>query len=144
MKLGPIEERREYFRINFASPLHYQSYSISKNPRLANNNTPGEIVRTHDISESGVMFKTELEPPQISSVLWMNMDIRTLRICKEIEQKALVCNNGILGRVVRVEEDLSNDCYYDVGVCFLTREDQETPEIKEIMADITKSMLAAK
>ena len=64
----------------------------------------------------------------------MNLDIRTLKICKEIEERALVLNNGLLGRVVRVEEDKNG---YSVGVCFLTQEERNSREIKQLLANLT-------
>ena len=98
------KDRREFFRINFDTPLNFKSYS-----RLAvNAPEKAQQATAQNISQSGILFQTEENPPQLSSIVWMNLDIRTLSICKEIEKKALILRNGLLGRVVRVEEDTKN------------------------------------
>lgn len=84
------------------------------------------------------MFQTETQPPQLSSIVWLNLDMRTLSICQEIERRCLVLKNGLLGRVVRVEENTTNDAY-DIGVCFLTRDQKDSEEVKELLAEIAKT-----
>ena len=86
-----------------------------------------------NISQSGILFQTEQEPPQLSSIVWLNLDIRTLKICQEIESRALIFNNGILGKVVRVEEDLDAANAYDVGVCFLKKDQRGSAEVEELI-----------
>ncbi len=132
------QERREFFRINFSSPMHFKSYTAdrSKSAKVVDETSARAI--SQNISQSGILFQTDNNPPQLSSILWMNLDIRTLSICKEIEKRALILNNGVLGRVVRVEEDSDNSNRYDVGVCFLTEEQKNTQEVQKILAEITK------
>lgn len=128
------KDRREFFRINFDTPLNFKTYS-----RLAVN-TPEKSehqATSQNISQTGILFQTEDNPPQLSSIVWMNLDIRTLSICKEIEKRALILNNGLLGRVVRVEEDAKNSNRYDVGVCFLTQEQKNSREVEQILAEIS-------
>ena len=131
------QERREFFRINFSAPLNFKSYTgdRSSKPRLADSSASG---LSKNISQSGILFQTENNPPQLSSILWMNLDFRTLSICKEIEKRALIFNNGVLGRVVRVEENTSDSNRYDVGVCFLTQEQKNSQEVEQILAEISK------
>ena len=119
-----IVEKREFFRLNFSSPLQFKSYK-PENPQ-----SDGTV---RNVSQSGVLFKTATNPPAISSILWMDLDIRTLKICQEIENRALVFNNGLLGKVVRVEEDVRTGISYNVGVCFLTRDQQNSHEIQGIL-----------
>ncbi len=123
------EEKRDFFRINFNSPVEYKSYTGSEPVRASG--------RSQNISQSGILFQTETNPPALSSVVWMNLDIRTLRICQEIERRALIFNNGILGRVVRVEENPKSDIY-EVGVCFLTQAEKNTREVQGILEEISK------
>ena len=125
------EEKRDFFRINFETPVEFNECAGSAVRVLPTK------ARAQNISQSGIMFQTDENPPQLSSVLWMNLDIRTLRICQEIEKRALIFNNGLLGRVVRVEENPADEVY-DVGVCFLTRDQKETPEVKQILAELSK------
>lgn len=123
-------ERREFFRINFEKPLQFKSYVTD---RPAKSEAAPTAAKSQNISSSGILFNTEKNPPQLSSILWMNLDIRTLKICQEIEERALVLNNGLWGRVVRVEEDKNG---YTVGVCFLTQEERNSREIKQLLSNI--------
>ena len=119
-------ERREFFRLNFKSPVEYKDLHTS---------TAVEAT-TRNISQNGVLFQTEENPPILSSLVWMNLDMRTLKICQEIEAKALIFNNGVLGKVVRVEEGTENNNAYDVGVCFLRKEQRDSAEIREAIGHL--------
>ena len=130
------QERREFFRINFNTPLNIKSYagSVAGSPQVVSQGV------SQNISQSGILFQTENNPPQLSSIVWMGLDMRTLTICKEIEKRALIFNNGLLGRVVRVEEDTKNTNRYDIGVCFLTQEQKNSREVQQILAEISKAV----
>ena len=133
------QERREFFRINFTAPLNYKSYSAARSSasKTAASSSAARAI-SQNISESGILFQTENNPPQLSSIVWMNLDFRTLSICKEIEKRALIFNNGVLGRVVRVEEDTRDSSRYDIGVCFLKQEQKNSQEVERILAEISK------
>ena len=133
MATNYAQERREFFRIHFSTPLNFKGYS-----RLALDSPEAAQGTSQNISQSGVLFQIEDNPPQLSSIVWMNLDIRTLSICKEIEKRALILNNGLFGRVVRVEEDAKDSHRYDVGVCFLTQEQKNLREVEQILEDISK------
>jgi hypothetical protein len=128
-----FQEKRQFFRINFHTPIHYKSYLGSLKSQAA---AVGARGISQNISQAGILFQTST-PPEISSVLWMNVDIRLLKICQEIESRALTFQNGLLGRVVRVEEDPENNAY-DVGVCFLTKDQQNSQEVQQILAQVAK------
>ncbi len=119
-----IVEKREFFRLNFSAPLNFKAFKPQ--------NAEAEAT-AKNISQSGVLFQMPENPPAISSILWMDLDLRTLKICQEIENRALFFNNGVLGKVVRVEEDVRTGNSYDVGVCFLTRDQQNTREVQDIL-----------
>ena len=123
------QERRDFFRIAFSTPLKYKNCSIQDHSLLF-------PATTENVSQSGILFQTKHNPPQLSSIVWMDLDIRTLKICQEIESRALIFNNGVLGRVVRVEEDLENRRMYDVGVCFLKKSQRDTREVQQILAEL--------
>jgi len=113
-ELVPHDDRREFFRIDFRNPVKFRQFDQSEiSPKLGT---------TENISESGILFKARVFPP-LSTVLWMDLDLRTLKICQEIESRAVVREKGILGRVVRVEEDPEERLSYNIGVCFLRRDD---------------------
>jgi hypothetical protein len=91
---------------------------------------------TRNISQNGVLFQTDDSPPQLSSIVWMSLDMRTLKICQEIESKALIFNNGVLGKVVRVEEDTQSDNTYDIGVCFLRKDQKGNEEVQDLIKEL--------
>ncbi len=116
------KERREFFRVPYATTLKYKAYSEKDANATAQN-----------ISQSGILFQTEQKPPKLSSIVWLNLDIRTLKICQEIESRALIFNNGILGKVVRVEEDADSGKSYDIGVCFLKKDQKNSAGVSELL-----------
>lgn len=120
------QNRREFFRLKISTPLRFKSYPSSVQDKGVAQN----------ISESGILFQTPENPPQISSLLWMDLDLRTLKICQEIENRALILNNGVVGKVVRVEEGQRN---YDVGVCFLTQEQKNSSQVQKLLSELSKN-----
>ena len=135
----PSQERREFLRLNFRSPVEFICFSPDKLNQSKPQAAASDQAVSENISPSGILFRTENRHPEVSSVLWMNVDIRTLRICQEIEKRAIILNSGILGRVVRVEEDTKNNRAYDVGVCFLTQDQRNSKEIEKILSTISHS-----
>lgn len=133
-------ERREYFRLKFNTPLQFKAYDtvLGNHPR-STAPTSSSRGSAQNISQSGILFQTEQAPPKLSSIVWMNVDMRTLKICQEIESKALIFNNGVLGKVVRVEEDVDNSNAYDVGVVFLNKNDKDSRVVQEIMQELSKT-----
>ena len=123
------QERREYFRLKFNTPLQFKAYDTTSA-------IPGS---TRNISQSGILFQTEQAPPKLSSIVWMNLDMRTLKICQEIESKALIFNNGVLGKVVRVEEDADNNNAYDIGVIFLNKNDKDSRAVQDILQQLSET-----
>lgn len=121
-----FQNRREFFRLKFSAPVRFKEYSNQ------GSNSEAEGI-SQNISQSGILFQTENNPPQLSSILWMNLDLRTVKICQEIEERALIHNDGVLGKVVRVEEGPKN---YDIGVCFLTQEQKNSPRVQKLLSEI--------
>jgi hypothetical protein len=137
--LSKIEqERREFFRLNFTTPVRFKTCDIKTLQKdiPAADSLEGSA---RNISQAGILFQTESRPPQLSSILWMNLDMRTLKICQEIESKALIFNNGVLGKVVRVEEGADNDSAYDIGVCFLRKDQKDSKEVQQILSTIAQA-----
>jgi hypothetical protein len=124
------KERREFFRLNYKTPVEFKTYP--QNQTLAQR----QAGISENISEAGLLFQTENIPPQVSSILWMNLDMRTLKICQEIESKCLIFNNGVLAKVVRVEEGSDDIKGYDVGVCFLKKDQSGSREVQEILKQV--------
>ena len=120
------QERRAFFRLKFSTPLEFKAYRDSE----ASDRSFGSA---QNISQSGILFQTGNIPPKLSSIVWMNLDLRTLKICQEIESRALILRNGVFGKVVRVEEDPERENTYDVGVCFLKKDQRYSPEVEHIL-----------
>ena len=125
------QERREFFRLNFTAPVRFKTCEV----KTAEEKSSVDLFEgnSQNISQTGILFQTENKPPQLSSILWMDLDLRTLKICQEIESKALVFNNGVLGKVVRVEEGSSKDAIYNVGVCFLRKDQKDSRQVQQIL-----------
>ena len=133
------KDRREFFRLNFTTPLEFKSYSLTKTAPKSQISQPSSKAVSQNISQSGILFQTGENPPQLSSILWMHLDFRTLNICQEIEKRALIFNNGVLGKVVRVEEDPENNRLYDIGVCFLTQDQRHSKEISKLLSELSQA-----
>lgn len=112
----PDKERRTFFRYRYENPIHYKVLNTpsTKNDSGAN---PIDAV-SKNLSASGILF-TSKHLLQISSVLELELDYRTSRICQEIEESALIINNKLLGKVVRIEE--GENGLYDIGVAFIKK-----------------------
>ncbi len=117
-------ERREFLRLNFKQPIEYK--------KIAANSGAGLAI-SKNISESGILFSTPTNPPDLSSIVLMDLDYRTVSICKEIEKRALIFNNSVVGRVVRVEENPEKNQTYDIGVCFVTQDQADTRDIQQAL-----------
>ncbi len=131
-------DRRQFFRLHFNQNFSFKSFAKGKigDQLLAG---PSGESRSTNVSQSGILFQTQNQPPDISSIVWMNLDTRTLSICKEIDRRALVLKEGLLGRVVRVEEDADNVTLYNVSVCFLTHDQRTSLETEQILKHLTQN-----
>jgi len=107
-------ERREFMRLDCASPL---AYKVCKEETLS------KILEgyTVNISEAGLLC-TLKNKVQLKDVLWLSFDKSVLFSCGQIEKRSLIYQNGVIGSVVRID-DRSNGTF-DVGVRFLTREEK--------------------
>ena len=113
------DNRRDYFRMDYRRPVKFRMIEEGEGST--------RLGTTTNVSRTGILFSSAVLP-KIASILWMDMDLRTLKICKEIEKHAVVYQKGILGRVVRLEEDPLTDTY-NIGVCFVTQ-DTSNQELK--------------
>ena len=129
-------ERREFFRLNYKAPVRFKFYDTGTgkgSTKLDGKSLNGE---SKNISQNGILFQTEQDPPQLSSIVWMSLDMRTLKICQEIESRALIFDHGVMGKVVRVEEDSKRVNTYDIGVCFLRKDQRDAPEVRQALANL--------
>jgi calcineurin-like phosphoesterase family protein len=112
-------ERREFLRLDYATPLAYKVCKEETISKLLNGYTV-------NISEAGLLcnIKDTVKPEDI---LWLSFDKSILFICEEIESRTLIYQNGIIGKVVRIENN--TDGSFSVGVKFITREEKNLTNI---------------
>lgn len=109
------EEKREFLRYRYDQPISYKIISSAHGQE--------SISRALDavaknLSACGVLFTSRFIP-EISSIIALDLDYRTTRICRELEENALIINNKVVGKVVRIEE--AEDGLYGIGVAFIKR-----------------------
>lgn len=119
-------DRREFLRHKHEKPVQYKILEMDQSKTKASKLT--EAV-SKNLSASGILFSSK-EMPRISSLLLLDLDYRVTQICKEVEENALIVNNRLFGKVVRIEETSSG---YDIGVAFVRKFDALADMIKEIM-----------
>lgn len=115
-KMDP-KERREYLRLSYRKPLMY---------KVCKKTTLSKILQgyTRNISSSGLMCNLSEKVPE-GDILWLRLDSGALELCKEIEDKSVIIQQGVLGKVVWQKK--LEDSSYDTGVRFLTRQEKPVP-----------------
>ncbi len=120
-------ERRKFLRCNHEKFFTYSAVNLSKDKKFM-----PSLIRavSRNLSGSGMLFNaTEL--PRLSSLLVLDLDYHTASVCEEVEKNALIVNNRVLGKVVRIEE--RGDGAYDVGVAFVTRSERLPRDIQSLI-----------
>ena len=112
-------EKRNFMRLEHISPLAY---------KVCREETINKLLQgyTADISQSGLLCNIK-DRVNEDDILWLSFDKDTLNIFGEIEKRSLVYQNGIIGKVVRIEQ--RNDDTYNVGIQFITREEKNLTNI---------------
>ncbi|MDD3087197.1 MAG: PilZ domain-containing protein [Candidatus Omnitrophica bacterium] len=107
-------DRRLFSRIDFAAPLAY---------KVCNKDTLSKILQgyTSNISEAGMLCNIR-EAVNPDDILWLSFDRGTLGMCEELEKRALIYQNGVIGKVVRIQSKGYDN--FDVGIKFITREEK--------------------
>lgn len=111
-------ERREFSRLDYATPLDF---------KVCKKTTIAKLIQgyTANISEAGLCCNIK-DKVNLDDILWISFDRTTLNIYGQIEKRVLIYQNGIIGKVVRIQE---RDNEYDVGIQFLTREEKNLTHI---------------
>jgi len=121
-------ERRTFFRLDYSTPLDYK---VCKKETLL------KLLQgyTSNVSEAGLLCNIK-DKVNKDDILWLSFDRATLSICEELEKRVLIYQNGIIGKVVRIEpKDLGD---YDVGIQFITREEKNLTHIYPKIHFLTK------
>lgn len=122
-----VAERREFLRYPFDKQVRCRVISTA-----GIENPVSKVLDTvaRNLSVSGVLFASTFVPA-LSSIVVLEMDYRTTRICQEIEESALIVKNRIIGKVVRIED--SGDGVYGVGVAFIKKLSDLPKNVEEII-----------
>jgi c-di-GMP-binding flagellar brake protein YcgR len=122
----PVSERREFARLPFSKPL---AYKVCKKETLS------MLLEgyTVNISSAGLLC-TLKDKVNLEDILWLSFDKSILIICSEMEKKSLIYQNGVIGKVVRINE--SENQNYDVGIKFITRVEKDAQEFSSRIAHL--------
>lgn len=135
MRESTGKDKREFFRYAYSKPMKYSPLNIPKGSKFVI-----KLVNamSKNLSAAGILFTTEvLKAPVIASLLVLDLDYRTASICKEIEGRALILENKLIGRVVRIEDN--GDDTLGIGVAFVTKSDPMAKGMKNIENLIKRS-----
>ncbi len=110
---GP--EKREFLRLEYKVPLAY---------KICKQDTIDKLLQgyTADISPSGLLCNIK-DRVNKDDILWLSFDKGTLSIFELLEKRSLIYQNGIIGKVVRIEQKNNNT--FNVGIKFITREEKD-------------------
>jgi len=123
----PGKEKREFFRYKHEKPVYYRNMGT---PSQGGKAAKSLTAISKNLSASGLLFTTELVP-ELSSIVVIELDYRTTLICREIESKALMLDNKLIGKVVRIED--AGEGFYDIGVAFIKKTEAISPELKSMI-----------
>ena len=121
------KDKREFFRYNYEKDVHYKVVNANKDKSSVSKLIDAV---SKNLSASGILFTTG-SIPEISSVLVLDLDYRTTRICQEIEDRALILNDKLIGKVVRIEDN--EDGRYNIGVAFVKKTESLSSDIKDLV-----------
>ncbi|RJP28697.1 MAG: PilZ domain-containing protein [Candidatus Omnitrophota bacterium] len=112
-------ERREFSRLDYLKPL---AFKVCK-PEIIDKLLEGY---TSNISQSGILCNIR-DNVVSGDIVWLSFDRSTLSICEDIERRCFIYQNGIIGKVVRIEH--KEDGSFNVGLKFVTREERNDTNI---------------
>ena len=122
------ESQRKYPRVEYTGPVTFKSYSpVSEQFNYQEDFSA--IGTSENICPGGICFKTDRRPPGTLSVLWMTLDMKTVKaltLCLEAGQRPLVFENGLLGKIAHIEQDPETKAF-NVGISFITKFDAALP-----------------
>lgn len=113
------QERRQFARLDYIAPLGC---------KVCKRETLSKLMEgyTRDISQAGLLCEIKAKV-KVGDILWVSFDRATLNICEDLERRALIYQNGVIGKVVRVEK--KNKQTFGIGMQFLVREEKNLTHI---------------
>jgi hypothetical protein len=113
------QEQRDHERFDCMTPLAYKVCSQETLSKLFKGYTV-------NVSESGLLCNIR-DNVSLEDVIWLSFNKSVLELCAEIDKHSFFYQNGVVGKVVRVEH--RDDGSYNVGIHFITREEQNLTHI---------------
>jgi len=120
-------ERRQFLRYDLEKPFRY---SVINTPEDKGVLSTLLDAFSKNISASGILF-TAKEVPKIASLLIIDLDFKTLKICQEIESRVLIVRNKVVGKVVRIEDNEDGLC--GIGVAFIKKSEGLSKDIDQLI-----------
>ncbi len=119
-------ERRQHDRVEHVTPLAY---------KICKKETVTQLLQgyTSDVSQAGILCRLS-DQVQKDDILWLSFDRSTLMVCEELEKNSLIYQNGVIGKVVRIEH--RSEGVYDVGVHFITRSEKDFSDFSHIYSRV--------
>jgi hypothetical protein len=120
MSDNPVQnERRSFTRLEYSVPLGF---------KICNKETISKLCAGYsvNISQSGISCSI-CEKVNPDDILWLSFDRATLDFCRDLEERVLIYQNGIIGNVTRVEPEEPGS--YNIGIRFITREEKNLGNI---------------
>lgn len=112
-------EQREYTRHKYHRPIRYSRIG---EPYDRNLHSAFTDAIAKNVSISGISFLNNLvKVPSKASLVALDIDYKTMAIRRKIEERSLIVEDKIIGKVVRVEDNKDGTC--GIGVAFVTRTD---------------------
>lgn len=111
-------ERREFIRLKYIRPLVY---------KVCKRKTLSQLMHgyTANVSEAGLSCNIKGEIAK-GDTLWLSFDHAILGICEDLEKRALIYQNGVIGKVAWVKRKGSMN---EVGIRFMTRKEKNLTHI---------------
>ena len=111
-KNANITERRATVRLTCQTPLIF---------KVCREDILSKLMEgyTQDVSRDGLRCTISNRVPK-GCTLWLKLDRDALAMCEEVEKKAVILQQGILGKVVWI--DKRADKNYEIGLQFIIRE----------------------
>jgi hypothetical protein len=113
------QDKRDKERFDCMTPLAYKICSQETLSKLFNGYTV-------NVSESGLLCNIR-GPVKVEDVVWLSFNKSVLELCAEIDKHSFFYQNGVIGKVVRVENN--PDGTFKAGIHFITREEQNLTNI---------------
>ncbi|MDI6758771.1 MAG: NAD(P)H-dependent glycerol-3-phosphate dehydrogenase [Candidatus Omnitrophota bacterium] len=118
-KIYRDSERRGFVRLERVTPIDY---------KVCKKKTFSKLIEgyTINISQNGLLCNIK-EKVNKGDILWLSFDRQTLSIYEEIEKRVLIYQNGVVGKVVRIEPKKHG--LYGIGIQFITRQENNLTNI---------------